>query len=109
MSENAIKKVTECTILPHHVDNVGSGDHLPVKVKIKIRCMPSSNEHNNDFSDDVICKKHQQYYERVRQSFHELNVLYSINDGRKFWNIIRKNRILANNDPSSDIALFVIS
>ena len=54
VSENAIKKVTECTILPHHVDNVG--DHLPVKVKIKLQCMPSSNEHNNDFSDDVMCK-----------------------------------------------------
>ena len=30
--------------------------------------------------------------------------LYSINDGRKFWNIVRKNR-KANNDPGSDIAL----
>ena len=54
VSENAIKKVTECILLPHHVDNVG--DHLPVKVKIKLQCMPSSNEHNYDFSDDVMCK-----------------------------------------------------
>ena len=54
VSENAIKKVTECIILPHHVDNVG--DHLPVKVIIKLQCMPSSNEHNNDFRDDVMCK-----------------------------------------------------
>ena len=44
------------------------------------------------------------FNERVRTSFHKLNFLYSINDGRKFWNIIRKNR-KANNDPSSDIAL----
>ena len=29
---------------------------LPVKVKIKLQCMPSSNERNNDFSDDVMCK-----------------------------------------------------
>ena len=55
MSENAIKKVTECTILPHHVDKVGN--RLPVKGKMKLRkCMPSCNEHNNDFSDDVMCK-----------------------------------------------------
>ena len=44
------------------------------------------------------------FNERVRTLFHKLNFLYSINDGRKFWNIIRKNR-KANNDPSSDIAL----
>ena len=46
--------MTECRILSHHVDNVG--DHPPVKVKIKLQCMPSSNEHNNDLSDDVMCK-----------------------------------------------------
>ena len=44
----------ESTILPNHVDNVG--DHLPVQVKIKLQCIPSSNDHNNDFSDDVMCK-----------------------------------------------------
>ena len=44
------------------------------------------------------------FNERVRTSFHKLIFLYSINDGRKFWNIIRKNRKV-NNDPSSDIAL----
>ena len=47
------------------------------------------------------------FNERVRtsfDSFRKLNFLYCINDGRKFWNIIRKNRN-ANNDPSSDIAL----
>ena len=40
VSENAIKKVTECTMSIYN-----GGDHLPVKVKIKLQCMPSSNEH----------------------------------------------------------------
>ena len=51
VSENTVNQLNNCTILPHHVDNVG--DHLPLKVNISLSCKPSCTSSG----DVTLCRQ----------------------------------------------------